>query len=580
MDTEWNELVKKFVGSFGARVQALSEVVSDLKQGDAVRAREKLIHISHKISGVAGSYGFRELSECAAEIEERLDAGESDVRWMEVAALRLRGMMQDVATQDADQEAPEKILKLSARGTGILPLHAPSAAPSWRMNPRTETLKSSPALLGEQILVFGLSFYGVSTFISMATMSIGVAVFVVCLLVYGNLAAISRLAKLDSRLDQNMGSNFAFGEILAQLRGFWGVREFRWLCWASCSLTVSCVLSLVGARFFPLIYHGYVMQVHWLQDMAKAWYLFWPFPLAIAISLLSREGKIRVLRYWWGAFALLCCIGVVQYFTGWPRMQRIPGNESRFHTILFFGHHLSTASILIFPFFLQLELLFKKTLPKPLAWFVLGIAAFTLFGTYSRTLWIVLPIGILIWILWRLPKKWRPWVVAAGVIFALVLSQVSWIQSRMTDSLGVYSRQSLWESNWRFFLERPLTGVGWHQNHQLAYHYLAEKHGWINFFVGHAHNMVLEMLGSTGLLGALSWLAWVGIWLAMAWRSARQGSVFGRAMVCAWIVFQLNGLTQVNFWDAKVLHQVMWVVAWLLVMQKPSEREEQESWLS
>ncbi|MBU6376699.1 MAG: hypothetical protein KGQ59_11925, partial [Bdellovibrionales bacterium] len=37
-----------------------------------------------------------------------------------------------------------------------------------------------------------------------------------------------------------------------------------------------------------------------------------------------------------------------------------------------------------------------------------------------------------------------------------------------------------------------------------------------------------------------------------------------RAWLAAFIVFHLNGLTQVNFWEGKVQHQLFWVVAWVL----------------
>jgi hypothetical protein len=35
-------------------------------------------------------------------------------------------------------------------------------------------------------------------------------------------------------------------------------------------------------------------------------------------------------------------------------------------------------------------------------------------------------------------------------------------------------------------------------------------------------------------------------------------------ILSALIVFQINGLTQVNFWEAKVQHQLMWMVGWIL----------------
>ncbi len=84
-------------------------------------------------------------------------------------------------------------------------------------------------------------------------------------------------------------------------------------------------------------------------------------------------------------------------------------------------------------------------------------------------------------------------------------------------------------------------------------------------------------MGGTGILGLLAWLAWVGVTLGLAWASVRRGRTggFARGVLCAWVVFHINGLTQVNFWESKVLHQMMWVVAWtLLWASQPSKESE------
>jgi hypothetical protein len=87
------------------------------------------------------------------------------------------------------------------------------------------------------------------------------------------------------------------------------------------------------------------------------------------------------------------------------------------------------------------------------------------------------------------------------------------------------------------------------------------------------------MLGSTGVIGLLAWLIWNAVWVGLLIPAKARGYVegvgkgpyFGRALLCTWLVFQLNGLTQVNFWEAKVLHQLTWATAWLLVWAMESE---------
>ena len=94
-------------------------------------------------------------------------------------------------------------------------------------------------------------------------------------------------------------------------------------------------------------------------------------------------------------------------------------------------------------------------------------------------------------------------------------------------------------------------------------------------FVGHAHNNLLEMLGGTGIIGTLTWILWT-LWIfKMSLETARHKDPWGDAawgFFCAWIVFQINGLTQVNFWEGKVLHQMMWSITLLISAHaRPSE---------
>ena len=132
-----------------------------------------------------------------------------------------------------------------------------------------------------------------------------------------------------------------------------------------------------------------------------------------------------------------------------------------------------------------------------------------------------------------------------------------------------------------FLKQRPLTGVGWHHNQELSGFYLMDKFKTGDVFSGHAHNNFLDRLGSQGSFGALAWLAWCVsvIWLLLRQRKTNEPGpegesyasldrtkiVFSRGLVCAWFVFQINGLTQVNFWEAKVEHQLAWVIAWSLL---------------
>ena len=352
-------------------------------------------------------------------------------------------------------------------------------------------------------------------------------------------------------------------DFLAELRKIPSKTYF----WLSFLLTCTCALSLFCAQIWPLGYGGHFVHPDW-KDLGKAWYLFWPLLLTVGLRRLSPQQRKGVFYAWIFAFAVFSVLGILQYFTGWPRAQSIPGEDFHYHATLFLGHHLSVASIFIFPFFAALEATqFKKIKNRPLFALAALLGLMTLFLTYSRTLWIALPVGILIWAIWALPPRWKLPCVAITLLAMLALHQYAPFRSRLYQSMGVHTRTDLWLANLEFFKQRPITGVGWRHTIDLSGYYLMQKWNVSDIFSGHAHNNFLEMLGGTGLLGTTAWLAWclgvIGILFQK--RNQQKELPFSRGLLCAWIVFHLNGLTQVNIWEGKVEHQMAWVIAWSLL---------------
>ncbi|MCM2322167.1 MAG: O-antigen ligase family protein [Oligoflexia bacterium] len=418
-----------------------------------------------------------------------------------------------------------------------------------------------------QLLVLGFSVYLVASLVSMAVMSLG-AVFLFTLWV----VAMG-------------GPRGAWTAVKAEAANPRSKRYLR----LTALLAVACIVSLVVAWIVPMGYGSRFVRVSFLKDLQKLWYLFWPLVLAAGLRALPESDRARALRAWLLVFATLSIVGIIQHFTGWPRPQVIPSSDPvRYHATMFLGHHLSVSSIFIFPFFAALDFLGGRgerlraravglSAPVLLAIVALGLSG--LFLTHARTLWAALPVGLVLWALWRLPRRWAGALVAALLVLGLAASQLPQIRGRFNSasfSFSFESRLELWRANLRFFEERPLVGAGWHHNAELSgYYQLAklEEQGKAgqSVFSGHAHNNFLDFLGGTGLLGALAWLAWSVAVLAMAWRSRQAG------IVCAWVVFHLNGLTQVNFWEGKVTHQLMIAVALTLVAapRAPGARNSQ-----
>jgi O-antigen ligase len=429
----------------------------------------------------------------------------------------------------------------------------------------------------QTVLTIALGAYAASTLISMAVMSIATGVLVIAML-WASGGPRSLLQKIQVNLRESV----------------WARRY----AWVSLALTLTCFGSLIWAKAAPLSYGGKFSEVHLLKDSLKLWYLFWPLPLLVGLESLTAIQRKKVILSWVGTCAILGIIAIIQHYTGWPRPQAIPSWERplKYHATLFLGHHLSVASILIFPFFASLEF-FKRER----SWFwgagaILGATALIL--TYSRTLWAAFPVALLVWAFANLSKRAKVMIVVTLALVGIGASQINMVQERFKGihfQQSLMPREDLWKANLDFLRERPLLGVGWKHNQELSGYYLMEKYSTQEVFSGHAHNNLLDMLGGTGIAGALSWLTWSILVMVMAWvawkRTSKSQSFeklglgssasastlvtergFAAGLFCAWIAFQLNGLTQVNFWEAKVTHQLMWVVAWSLLWLRSDER--------
>jgi O-antigen ligase len=402
----------------------------------------------------------------------------------------------------------------------------------------------------------GLLIYTVSTFGSMAMMSIGVAFFLTAWIV---------------------GTCWSSGGprgVLNDLKFAISHPSIKRYLIASLLLCLAGVISLITARVFPLQFHEKSVSLRGLRDIAKFWYFFLPIFLTIGWSKISILQRNQVVRTWILAYGLLSAVGLIQLFTGWPRAEPnyyIPG---LFLIVLLFGHHLSLANIWIFPFFACLDFLkssdSRKKLKLPV-WTLLIIAslgAFCLFFSWSRTLWVALPISLSLWIALQFrEKKVIFGFLAVIALTVTILINIPTVRIRLHAPSGTGDRYELWQANLDFLKHRPLTGVGFGKNQELSLYYFQEKYPkQTDFFIGHAHNVYLEIIAGLGILGLLAWIGWLWVTLKNLKRTELLPSTvqFKSGLICAWLTFFINGLTQVNFWEGKVLHQIMWTTGLLL----------------
>lgn len=110
-----------------SRAAELDVAASRLAGGDAT-AREEVRRLAHKLRGIAGSYGFPELSHDAAEVEA-LARGDGPDRAVEAATRALAERARAVAPPDASSRAVEEARPIepiaAPRPKAALPSPAP-----------------------------------------------------------------------------------------------------------------------------------------------------------------------------------------------------------------------------------------------------------------------------------------------------------------------------------------------------------------------------------------------------------------------------------------------------------------------
>ena len=205
----------------------------------------------------------------------------------------------------------------------------------------------------------------------------------------------------------------------------------------------------------------------------------------------------------------------------------------------------------------------------------LGLALVMFYATFSRTLWIALPVGICFFA-WKVLDSKKRWLFLGGVVILLIAASFHpVISTRVRDSFSFTTRADLWRANFEFFVRRPFTGIGWHHNLQMSAAYFMVNGYKAGTFVGHAHNLYLEIIASTGLFGLGGFIVWIAVFL----KNSRQ-TVWSLGLKAAMLVFLINGITQVNFWESKVLHQLMWVSSLCLAFVVSPKQEPERSILS
>ncbi|MCO5142789.1 MAG: O-antigen ligase family protein [Oligoflexia bacterium] len=399
-----------------------------------------------------------------------------------------------------------------------------------------------------QIWRWALATYGMLSLSSMAGMGIGGALFILCTLV---------LMVVDKSLRESF---------------FLALRTERAFLYASGFIFLSAALSLFAAKIWPPD-----PQLEGFKELKKFHYFLYPFFIGFALKKGADQIERHPFWFFYGLAFMLCgVIAGVQFFAKdlfpaeWlsHRFFRSSGNTGRYHGqgLMFF--HLSFASAMTFGVALGLSRLLWplkwEKLKSRLYWTAVAIlSSLGLYFSFSRIGLLALVSVIVFLLFLKKPKIGLIGVVlTALLIFGLWTNSTSLRDRFLESRAGMTERVYLWAASWEMFIDRPIVGFGFGRSASYTPKYIDKiLNGEKPNMTSHAHNNILDTLASTGLVGVLAYFLWFGLLISFGIRAFLKSENHMRwlsaAALAGMLGFQINGLTQVNFWDGKSQHSLM-----------------------
>jgi O-antigen ligase len=157
------------------------------------------------------------------------------------------------------------------------------------------------------------------------------------------------------------------------------------------------------------------------------------------------------------------------------------------------------------------------------------LVAATIIQTGSRGGLVAFAAGLITLLLAKgtlLDKARNALIVVLGICLVVLIALQSDVFSKRFDKTldtgDMAAREQIYPAAWQMFLDRPLLGWGIHTN---TYEIQARV-ALANYNTLDAHNLILYVLTSTGLVGAIPFFLGVGLCVRGAWR-ARAGAFGG-----------------------------------------------------
>lgn len=157
--------------------------------------------------------------------------------------------------------------------------------------------------------------------------------------------------------------------------------------------------------------------------------------------------------------------------------------------------------------------------------------------------------GIVLW--WRWPNKIAKRRVLVVSLLATILggtliaTTTPYLKEKInfTDRSSSLVRTQIWRTSWQMIVEHPIVGIG-PNAYEPVYRATIPKLYFppLEWLVSQPHQLYLALWLETGLLGLLTFLAFIWFWLQHCWRRIRAGDTVATIAVAAMTTILVHGL--------------------------------------
>lgn len=315
-------------------------------------------------------------------------------------------------------------------------------------------------------------------------------------------------------------------------------RSFPKSAWALLAMAIVIILSVLGNQ--DIAGNGY-------KPILKAKYFLFGFlsiaPLSWYFKNHYDEKKVSWLLYAFCVATTLATLsGLCGTFFGYnPILMKTAVVGGRygglFGMVLNYAHNMSYFLIIIAGLLLYRgeikNLINKKFL---VAVFIINLVG--LYFSYTRGAWIAFLLGVPFFFFKNNKKLFISVILGAALLGGIAYFASGGAMYRKDND---QTRVIQWKAATYAFLERPVLGYGY-LNFENKVIDIKKRYNLGNLdFASHAHNNFFEMLGTTGALGFVTFVLWLGVWFK---EMLSRNDLVSRIGVPFIIAFIISGLTQ------------------------------------